>query len=428
MSRVWYADDLPGTPVYAAVSGEARVRTLVVGGGLAGLSTAASLAERGDPEVMVVEAERLGAGASGRNGGFVFGGYSLSPERLLRQAGPERARRLMNWTLEGVHTVRERVSRYGIDCRLTEGGVIWADWFHRPDDMAAYRDFLEHRFGLAWRWLEPGEVRARTGSRRYGGGLLETGAFHFQPLRYVHGLGRMLAGRGVAIAEGSPVRRLERRERGWVASLDAGRIRADRVVIATGGYGPWPLPGRFRPVIPVATHAGVTAPLGPDHAHLLPGPEAVYDSRFAFDYYHRAAGDRLLWGGRISIRKPSPRGIVAQLRRDMTRVYPELSDIGFDWAWSGWMGYARHEMPVFCEPGPGLYYALGFGGHGMAVTALAGDILAEALGGDRTRLEAFAAWPPVRSWDGLGRLAAQGVYTACRIRDAWKVATSVRRG
>lgn len=425
-AEVWYADDIASHRSYAALVGDAKTRTLVVGGGLAGLSTALSLVERGETDIMLVEARHLGAGASGRNGGFVFGGYSLAPYKLLARVGPERARRLMNWTLEGVETVRRRIKRYDIDCRLTEGGVIWADWFHRPGNMDAYRRFLAECYDIHWRWLDPETLRRRTGSRRYGGGLLESAAFHFQPLRYVRGLGRVLAGRGVRIAGTTPVRRLERDAGVWLAATPGGTIRASRVVVATGGYGPWPLPGRFRPVIPVASHAGVTTPLGPGHAHVLPGPEAVYDSRFAFDYYHRVAQDRLLWGGRISVRQPSRRGITARLKRDLLRVYPELTDVDFDWAWSGWMSYARHQMPVLAEAEKGLWYALGFGGHGMAVTALAGEVLAEALAGDRERLNAFAPWPAVRAWDGLGRLAAQSVYTSCQVRDAIRVLVSRR--
>jgi len=151
---------------------------------------------------------------------------------------------------------------------------------------------------------------------------------------------------------------------------------------------------------------------------LIPGGVAVYDTRFAFDYYRPLHDGRLLWGGRISTADRDPAGIRKLLYRDMLRVFPSLAGCGIDFSWGGWMSYARHQMPILGEMEPGLWSALAFGGHGMAPTTLAGEVLAEAMTGDSTRLRQFESWGPTWAGGPFGRAAVQGVYWWKQLRDA----------
>jgi glycine/D-amino acid oxidase-like deaminating enzyme len=189
------------------------------------------------------------------------------------------------------------------------------------------------------------------------------------------------------------------------------------VVVASGGYARRLHPRVDRSVQPVATYIVVTEPLGTRLDACLPSDHAIYDTRFAFDYYRRLPGGRLLWGGRISTADRDPGSVKTLMRRDLARVFPTLADCRLDYAWGGWMSYARHQMPVLGEVEPGLWLALGFGGHGMAPTALAGELLAEAIAGDETRLRMFRRFAPVWAGGTMGRAAVQAVYWWKQLRD-----------
>jgi gamma-glutamylputrescine oxidase len=194
-------------------------------------------------------------------------------------------------------------------------------------------------------------------------------------------------------------------------------VSAAQVVLACGGY----LAGLDRridrAILPIATYVTVTEPLGSRLAECLATRAAIYDTRFAFDYYRALPDTRLLWGGRISVRDRSPRSVQRLLRRDLQRVFPQLADVRFDYAWSGLMSYARHEMPQVGSAGQGLWYAQAFGGHGLAPTCAAGETLAEAIANGRAQSDMFAPFGLVASHRPLGYVAAQGTYWWCELND-----------
>ncbi|MDT8437448.1 MAG: FAD-binding oxidoreductase [Wenzhouxiangellaceae bacterium] len=411
----WYESVLPVPEPLAPVVGERRVGTLVVGAGLAGLSTALALAGGGDRDVLVIDRDEPGAGASGRNGGFVFAGFSLANDALVSQCGAGQARRLHRWTRAAVEQVRGRCEAWQIEHNRQP--VLLADWFHDQRALHELRARMAEQLDFELDFIDGAGMRDWVRSARYGGGLLEPGSFHFNPLAYLRALMRQLDGRGVALAGQSPARSLVRQAAGWQVTTPRARIRADRVVLASGGYELRLWPPALRAIQSIATYIVVTEPLGERLHQCLPGGAAVYDTRFAFDYYRPLPDTRLLWGGRISIADRDPRAIRRLLRRDLARVFPELADVGLEFAWGGWMSYARHQMPILTELEPGLWCALAFGGHGMATTTLAGEVLAEAMLGDRTRLQAFQPWGPSWAGAGPGRLAIQGVYWWKQLRD-----------
>lgn len=414
----WYAATGSSRPDASALAGKSETDVLIIGGGFAGLNTAVSLLERGFEDFMLLEAETIGHGASGRNGGFAFGGWSLAEADLLQRFGPARAQRLYAGTKQGVATIRQRIERYAIDCDANTGGVLWVDWFRDGSRLDHRRRLLAENFETDWELFDREATRDFVRSDRYHRSLLEREALHMHPMRYAQGLAAVVEQSGAALHEHSAVRSISRHGAGWRAETSGGQVEAKRLVLACGGY----LGGLHAPLeqalLPIATYVMVTAPLGAALHGAIPGEAAIYDSRFAFDYYRRLPDDRLLWGGRISILDRDPEAVTRLLRRDLARVFPQFADAPIDYAWSGLMGYSRDEMPFIGELAPGLWAAQGFGGHGVAPTAFGGSVLAAALTDDPGACRDFAglALKPVFGTAGLA--AAQARYSWLQFRDA----------
>lgn len=412
----WYQSAFRARP-FAPVAGDCRAAVAVIGAGLAGVSTALGLVERGVNDVVVVDSRQPGAGASGRNGGFVFAGYSLDNERLVRDIGADRARLLHGWTRESRDLIRRRIDRYRIECQVNDAGVLQADWFGDDAALTAHAERMARDLGFRLDPVARDAMPDYVRSQRYGMGLHEPGSFHFHPLAYIRGLCSVLLDAGARVYGDSSVETIERSGQGWVLNVPGGRIRADEVVLATGGYDRSLWPRVQRALQPIATYIAVTRPLADQLADLIPHPVAVYDTRFAFDYYRPLPDTRLLWGGRISVARRSPRAIRRLMQRDLRRVFPELADVAFDYAWGGWMSYACHEMPLLGRTREGLWHALAFGGHGMATTTLAGEVMAEALTDRPERMTEFVDWPPTWAGGLAGRAGVQALYWALQARD-----------
>lgn len=403
---------------YAPLTGRRGVDVCIMGGGLAGLSTALGLAERGVADIAVLEAEQVGFGASGRNGGFVFGGYSLDCADLLKTLGPARARELYTLTTDAVDLMRKRIQRYHIDCDVTDAGVILANWFDEPARLDTQRRLMRDSFGVEWEPVAAAALASQLKTSRYHGGLFERNAFHFHPLKYVLGVADAAANAGVRIHEKSPVVRLARDGAGFVVHTPHGALEARHVVMAGGGYARNVYARVERAVLPIATYVIATEPLGVRLKDAIDTRAAVYDTRFAFDYYRPLPDTRILWGGRISVRERDPESIARLLRHDLLKVYPQLHDVRIEYAWGGLMSYARHKMPQIGRSADGVWYAVGFGGHGMAPTTVSGELLAAAISGERPVPDAFAAFGLTRAYGALGLAAAQLTYTAMQARDA----------
>jgi gamma-glutamylputrescine oxidase len=279
---------------------------------------------------------------------------------------------------------------------------------------------LSEHFGVDWQWIPRTRMRELLDTDRYADGLFEPNAFHFHPLKYVHGVARAAIGLGARIHESTPAIALAHDGAGWRVRTPEGEVRARHVVLACGGY----LAGLRREVdaavLPIATYVMVTAPLGERLSSVLRTRAAVYDTRFAFDYYRPLPDTRLLWGGRISVRDRSPAQVQRLLLRDLARVYPQLADVRIDFAWSGLMSYARHEMPQIAQVEQGLWVAQAFGGHGVAPTTFAGEILAAAIAEDDPRWREFADYGLVSALKPAGFLGAQLTYWWLQMRDAFR--------
>ncbi|MGF6853748.1 NAD(P)/FAD-dependent oxidoreductase [Paraburkholderia sp. CI3] len=414
----FYETTVTRSSAYAPLNGRRSAHVCILGGGLAGLSTALGLAERGVEDVVVLEAQQVGFGASGRNGGFVFGGYSLDCADLLKTLGPTRARELYALTTDAVELMRKRIARYRIDCDATDAGVILANWFDEPARLEARRRLMRDSFGVDWEPIAANQLAAHLKTSRYHGGLFERNAFHFHPLKYVVGVAAAAAQAGVTIHERSPVVSLRRDGAGFVVETPQGTLDARHVVMAGGGYARNVYARVERAVLPVATYVMATEPLGERLHDAIATRAAIYDTRFAFDYYRPLPDTHILWGGRISVRDREPEAIARLLRQDLLKVYPQLRDVRIEHAWGGLMSYARHKMPQIGQSTDGVWYAVGFGGHGMAPTTVSGELLAAAISGERPVPDAFATFGLARTYGALGLAAAQLTYTAMQTRDA----------
>ncbi|MFT3806147.1 NAD(P)/FAD-dependent oxidoreductase [Arenimonas sp.] len=418
--RNYYVATATAARAFPELAGTREAEVCIVGGGFAGLNTALGLAERGVRGVVVLESHSLGHGASGRNGGFVFGGFSRSPADLLRELGAERARRLYAGTIEGIELIRSRIGRYAIDCRHVDAGVYWANWFRDPQVLHDCRDLMQRHFERDLAFIPRTEFRELVRSERYSDALFEAQAMHFQPLDYVHGIARAAVGQGVDLFERSPAIGLQRVASGWRVKTPDGEVDAKQVVLACGGY----LAGLRRKVdagvLPIATYVMVTESLGDRMRDILRTRAAIYDTRFAFDYYRPLPDNRLLWGGRISVLDRSPEAVRRLLRRDMLKVFPTLDDIGIEYAWSGLMSYARHEMPQIGQVEDGLWLAQAFGGHGVAPTTFAGEVLASAIAEGDIRWREFADYGLVSALKPAGFVGAQLTYWWLEAKDAWR--------
>ena len=413
------ASALPA-PSFAPLSGSRQARVCIVGGGFAGLNTALGLAERGVDGVVLLEARELAFGASGRNGGFVFAGFSRGPESLLRDLGPQRAKTLYSGTIGAVDLIRQRIRQYGINCSHTDAGVIWANWFRDPSVLRDFQKMLAGQFDSHWRFMPRDELRSLVRSERYSDALFEANALHFQPLDYAHGIARIAAGRGASLYEHSPAIGLDRHGAGWRVRTPRGVVEAELVVLACGGY----LANLRRDVdagvLPIATYVMVTEPLGARMETILRTKAAIYDTRFAFDYYRPLPDGRLLWGGRISVLDRSPAAVKRLLYRDLLKVFPQLEGVRIEHAWSGLMSYARHEMPQVGRIDEGLWLAQAFGGHGVAPTTFAGEVLASAIAEGDTRWRDFSSYGLVSALKPAGFVGAQLSYWWLQAKDAWK--------
>ena len=375
------------------LTGDRRADVCVVGGGYTGVSAALHLAERGY-DVILLEAERLGWGASGRNGGQVGSGQRRDQDDLEGMVGREHARRLWRMGQDAKALVRNLIERHAISCDL-KPGVLHAD--HKARHVArshAYAAKLRDEYGyMQARPVSGEEMRRMVGSNDYHGGWLDEGAAHLHPLNYLLGLARAASAAGVRVFEGTRVTAIGTGG-ARVVKTPNGSARADHVVLACNGY----LDGLDRTVdkrvMPINNFILATEPLTDSLARrLIRDDVAVADSRFVINYFRLSADNRMLFGGGENYSPDFPRDLKTFVRRFMLRIYPCLSGIRVDYAWGGTLAVTVNRMPYFARPGPGLITAAGYSGHGVALATLGGQILAEVIDGTMTRFDTFEKVP-----------------------------------
>jgi glycine/D-amino acid oxidase-like deaminating enzyme len=388
----YYAASVNEVTDFAALHGDVRSDVCVIGAGFTGVSTALHLAERGY-KVHVVEANRIGWGASGRNGGQIISGIS-GEQRLAKayRSGGEKALWEMGWA--GHDIIRQRVEKYGIQCDLKFG---YLDVAIKPRHIRAIHAELEqmerYNFPYETRFLDAAETRETIGTSEYIGSLLNMGNGHLHPLNFCIGGAKAAQSLGAVFYEQSPVSHIEYGDTPSVVTA-TGKITADAVVLAGNAY--HFVDKRLRGhLFPVNSFIIATEPLPAEVvAEINPRDLAVCDPNFVLEYFRLSADKRLLFGGRVRYFGSDPEYIKSRLRPKMLRVYPQLERFKIDYAWGGTIGVTVNRVPQMGRLAPNVFYSQGYSGHGVNVTQLAGQIMADAVAGTMERFDLFAGIKP----------------------------------
>jgi gamma-glutamylputrescine oxidase len=391
----YYAATAARPPARDPLSGSVTSDVAVVGGGLAGLSAALELAQRGF-SVTLLEAREIGAGASGRNGGQAIHGLACDISVIEAQLGRADARRVWDMTVESLDLVRAHIATHGIDCEWRAGQLSVATSARKGAALAAWADRVERDYGYPLQRIGANEVRQWVASPRYHAGAFDPQSGHLHPLKYTLGMARAAAAAGVRIHEHSEVRAIEH---GPVVRLRtaAGEVGARHVLLACNVYLQELVPALQARIMPVGTYMACTERLPRAQADaLIPSRAAVCDTNVVLDYFRITADDRLLYGGRVSYSTATPRDLAERLRRRMVGTFPQLAGTRIDTAWGGFVDISLNRAPDFGRlaargtHAPNVYYLQGFSGHGLALTGMAGKLVAEAIAGDASRLDVFA--------------------------------------
>jgi gamma-glutamylputrescine oxidase len=415
----YYTASATPLPEQPALAGSERCDVAILGAGLTGLSAAIELAQAGR-KVVVLEAERIGWGASGRSGGQAIFGYSCDQAKIAALLGMGDSQRLFEWSLEAVRLIHERRERFAIDCDWMPGHAHVPIKPRQVVELREWQRDLAGNYGYETQWWDRERLRSVLASDRYLGALYDPASGHLHPLKYVLGLARAAQSLGVRICEGSRVTALARGAQPVLRTAQ-GDLRADFVVLAGNAYVHGIAPELDAMIMPVGTYIGATVPLGEDRMRALVGNGmAVADINWALDYFRPSADHRLLFGGRASYSTLPPPDLRGTMRRRMRRVFPQLGDVDFEHVWGGYVDISRNRAPHWGRLGDNVYFAQGFSGHGIATTGLAGRVIAEAIRGQSERLDVYASIPHTPFPGGRALrtpllVAAMGWY---KLRDA----------
>jgi gamma-glutamylputrescine oxidase len=389
----YYTDSAPRQSRRPALAGDHSFDVAVIGGGIAGCSAALHLAERGY-RVALLESEQIGFGASGRSGAQLIFGYACGQGKIESLVGRDAAKAMWQVTADGLDLVRERVQRHAIDCELSWGQLHVAVKQRQRNDLKAECEELAEEYGYrSVSFLDRDEVQSLLATKRYCAALHDSRSGHCHPMKYVRGLARAAEHAGATIFESSRVTGLQR---GPVATLrtTAGSLRARFVVLAGNTYLEGLVPELQRKIMAVGTYIVATEPLGRERAEaLIRNNLAVADVNFVLDYFRLSADHRLLFGGRVSYSGLDPLGTERATRARMLKVFPQLADVGIDYAWGGYVDITVNRAPHFGRLDTNLYFLQGFSGHGMALTGIAGKLAADAIAGQAEKFDLFARIP-----------------------------------
>ena len=373
------------------LTGEVRADLIVIGGGFTGMAAALAAVETGR-SVVLLEAGRIGEGASGRNGGQLIPGLRWSARDLIDAFGLERARAIHAVAMMAVDRVTARIALHLIDCDH-KPGHLEAAW--KPahfETMAREAELLARDFGRAdLEMIAPGDMTRHIRTSCYHGGMFDPRGGHFHPLNYLLGLARAARAAGVTIHEHSRVTEV-RNEQGVTALTAGGSVSAPQAIVAADAWTGELLASARGLTVPIMNYNIATAPLGDLADKLLPTNAAVADSRFVLNYFRLSADNRMIFGGGEKYRQTPPASIAEFVRPHLAGVFPELAAVPIEHGWGGIVSVTMNRLPHLARDG-NIWFAHGFSGHGALLTTLAGELLAEALDGDCAEFDTLAALP-----------------------------------
>jgi gamma-glutamylputrescine oxidase len=396
----YYAATAPRRQGFPPLQDDVDADVAIVGGGLAGLSAAVELADRGY-RVVLLEARQVGWGASGRNGGQALAGLACDQTVIESQLGRADARRVWDMTLEAIGLIGERIRRFGIDCDWRSGYLGLAVNARKARELQAWHEQMRRDYGYETRWIAPQEMQHWIASPRFHSGIHDPRSGHLHPLKYSLGMAAAAASLGVRIHEDSAVTAIQP---GPLARLRTahGSVSASHVLLAGNVYLQGLAPVLEDRVMPVGTYIVTSEPIEAKLVEsLIPSSSAVCDTNFVLDYFRPTPDHRMLYGGRVSYSTATPMNLAASMQRRMARTFPQLRDTRVEYAWGGFVDISMNRAPDFGRLAERLsgrergdwanvYYLQGFSGHGLALTGLAGKLVAEAIAGDAERFDTFA--------------------------------------
>ncbi|HWW78869.1 MAG TPA: FAD-binding oxidoreductase [Steroidobacteraceae bacterium] len=421
--KSYYAASAHAAPDRAELESSVDCDVCVVGGGIAGCSAALHLAERGY-KVVLLDEYRVGWGASGRSGAQAIHGVASGQTKLERLIGAAAARTVWDVSVEGLALMRELISRHRIDCDWTDGYLMTAVKQRHLHELHTELDQLQNKLGYtSVRYVPRDELRSILGTSRYVGALYDSYSGHLHPLNYTLGLAAAAASNGVMIFEGT--RALGFRQASGTSGATVrirtprGEVRAHDLVLCGNVYLGDTAPALATKIIPIGSHIVATEPLGAQRAReLIANNAAVCDMNWVLDYYRCSADHRLLFGGRVSHSGFGSFDAMAATRERMLRVFPQLADARIDYSWGGYVDATLNRAPNFGRLASNIYFLQGFSGHGIALTGIAGKLVAQAIAGTAERFDVFAKIPH-RSFPGtaLRRPALALAMLYYRLRD-----------
>ncbi|WP_377186733.1 NAD(P)/FAD-dependent oxidoreductase [Ruegeria meonggei] len=388
----WYAATANATERYPALTEDVTADVCIVGGGYTGLSAALHLAEAGF-DVVLLEAHRVGFGASGRNGGQLGSAQRMDQEDLERLVGGDDAAKLWDLAEDAKDLVKLLIAKHQIDCDLKPGVAVLGLSTGDQRDLHDHAAHLSTRYGYDQiELLDESAAHGLCPSPTYRGGYLDMGAAHLHPLNFALGLAQAAAKAGVRIYESTEVTGVQETDPAIVATPQ-GKVTANHVVLACNGY-LGDLNGKVASrVMPINNFIAATEPLGTDAARVLTRDVAVADTKFVVNYFRLSADNRLLFGGGESYGYRFPADIATTVRKPMAEIFPHLQDVKIDYAWGGTLAITMRRMPYLARVAPNILSASGYSGHGVGTATHAGQLMALAIQGQAEGFDTMARVP-----------------------------------
>ncbi|ODT30020.1 MAG: oxidoreductase [Kaistia sp. SCN 65-12] len=384
--RSWYEDSAGPRPVYPALDGDRQADVVIVGGGFTGLSAAAHLAKAG-ADVVLIEAHRFGDGASGRNGGQFGTGQRAWAEEMEAEYGFSRAKVLFDLAEEAKAHVLDFAAANEIDIDFVPGQLSVAHRKRHVDAYKAHADIMANRFGYPHiSFMDARETAERLGSTHYFGGVRDTGTGHIHPLKLVTGTARAAAKAGAHLFEQTAATGIAANGGKVRVATRSGTVTARKCLVAVNAYGGALEPVSAAHIMPIGSFIGATVPLDA-YPQVLPGGEAVDDSRFVVRYFRKSKDGRLLFGGREIYAVSDPSDIHVGIRKQIAEIYPALKDVEITHGWGGYVGITMPRKPFVREIMPNVIAAGGYSGHGVMLSNFVGRLYAETVAGNRDRLK-----------------------------------------
>ncbi len=388
----YYSASTPVVPSYKALKGDITADVCIVGAGYTGLSSALHLAKRGY-KVVILEAETVAFGASGRNGGHVGTGQRMEQQDIEKKFGRETALSLWNMGLEAVDTVRDLILENSIECDLKYGDVNFA---HKPGyckELEEEIEFFKNRYNFNdLEYIPRNRISEVIGSDVYYGAQWNKATLHLHPLKYALGLAKAAVDAGVTIYENSRVQSYSGTP--VIVKTGHGQVTASELILACNGYIEDLEPKINGYIMPINNFVLATEPLSPEvAASIIPKDTSMADSRFVINYWKLSADNRLIFGGGENYRRGFPRDIKSFVQKYMLEVYPQLSNTQIDYGWGGTLAITLNRLPHFGRINGNIWHLQGYSGHGVPTATFAGKLVAEAISGKHERFDIMANLP-----------------------------------